>query len=79
VPATVLLLRRGGVALDLRQLARIAGAGGGGLAVALVLGGAVLGPACGLATYLALGFATGALSRRQLELTRSPDRLAPEP
>jgi O-antigen/teichoic acid export membrane protein len=79
VPAMLLLLRRGGVALDLGQLARIAAAGGGGLLVAVLLGGAVVGPVAGLATYLALGLATGALSRRQLELTRSPERLAPEP
>jgi O-antigen/teichoic acid export membrane protein len=75
LPATFLLLRRGGVTLDIGQLARVAAAGCGGLVVALLVGGALLGPATGLASYVALGIATGALSRRQLEMTRSPEGL----
>jgi O-antigen/teichoic acid export membrane protein len=78
VPATVVLLRRGGIRFDRGQLGRIALAGGGGLGVALLVEGVLLAPAAGLATYLVLGLVTGALSRRQLELTRSPERLSSE-
>jgi O-antigen/teichoic acid export membrane protein len=70
-PALWLLVVRGGVSLDGRQLARVAVAGLGGLAVALLIDGVVLSACAGVAAYLLLGLATGALSRRQLELTRA--------
>jgi O-antigen/teichoic acid export membrane protein len=70
-PALWLLAVRGGVVYDVRQLARVGVAGAGGLAVALVLDGVVLSACAGVAVYLLLGLVTGALSRRQLELTRS--------
>jgi O-antigen/teichoic acid export membrane protein len=70
-PALWLLVARGGVVLDGRQLAKTLVAGAGGLAVALVLDGVVLAVAAGLVAYVVLSLATGALSRRQLELTRS--------
>ena len=69
-PALWLLAVRGGVVYDVRQLARVGVAGAGGLAVALVLDGVVLSACAGVAVYLLLGLLTGALSRRQLELTR---------
>jgi O-antigen/teichoic acid export membrane protein len=72
VPATVLLVRRGSTGLDVGQLGRVAVAGVGGLLVALALDGVVPAILGGLAVYTALALATGALSRRQLELTRSP-------
>jgi O-antigen/teichoic acid export membrane protein len=69
-PALWLLAVRGGVVYDVRQLARVGVAGAGGLAVALLLDGVVLSACAGVAVYLLLGLVTGALSRRQLELTR---------
>lgn len=75
VPALVLLIRRGSVRIDGKQMTRVTLAGGAAFAAALgvaTVGGVIAVVTMGVVVYVLLLFCTGAVDRGRLELIRSP-------